>query len=279
MDSQSSLNSQNPHLASILQDLAQFTQGAAAQQTRWNAQAAALRSGGRVAGDDDDGVPARPNDSSVSAIAQDPRLTATRKSSTTTGNTMKPASSSKDIIEWSPAVKFVMSTLSRNAETGLKVKSLIKNQNDNEQRWWNSREALVKKHRGREDGRRKLADLDLLRPAGENTAAVTAEADRTTSSRHSNRLSPAQQQQEEDTELKGFDRKVYAALQQMAVAMDRELTALGVPFFAIRHDLIATQTSTKSEAGGGGGDGMITKVELRELQKRMLLFLQDLFGD
>ncbi|RMZ92353.1 hypothetical protein DV736_g447, partial [Chaetothyriales sp. CBS 134916] len=62
-------------------------------------------------------------------------------------------------------------------------------------------------------------------------------------------------------ELDAYDAKVYRSLVAMQADFDRQLRSLGVPFFAISHDL------------------KIDKGELRELQKRMLALLEDLFAD
>ena len=144
--------------------------------------------------------------------------------------------------------------MAKNAETTSKMKRLIKNQHDNERQWWAGREALLAKHKGRGESQKK-AD-DLLRSLGAANGHGVGE--------------PSSTAVEEKAELERYDKKVYAALGQMTAAIDRELTMLRAPFFAIKHDLV--QETEKS-------DGVLTKMKLLELQKKMLQLLEDLFGD
>jgi Protein of unknown function (DUF2458) len=147
-----------------------------------------------------------------------------------------------------------MNTLSKNLETTCKIKRLIKNQHDNERQWWAGREALLAKHKGRVESKKK-AD-DLLRSLGA-TNGYDARGSCSSAA-------------EEKAELERYDKKVYAALGQMTAAIDRELTVLRVPFFAIRHDLVS-----KAEEA----NGVLNKIKLMELQKKMLQLLEDSFGD
>jgi hypothetical protein len=48
---------------------------------------------------------------------------------------------------------------------------------------------------------------------------------------------------------------------------------LGVPFFAIKHELVVP------DDGAAIKKGTLGKAELKELQRRMLQTLEDLFGD
>ena len=147
-----------------------------------------------------------------------------------------------------------MNALSKHPETTCKIKRLIKNQHDNERQWWAGREALLAKHKGRVESKKK-AD-DLLRSLG---AANGYDAGGSSSSAA-----------EEKAELERYDKKVYAALGQMTAAIDRELTMLRVPFFAIKHDLVSKAEETK---------GVLNKTKLIEMQQKMLQLLEDLFAD
>ena len=146
-----------------------------------------------------------------------------------------------------------MKNLSQNPEVSSKIKRLIQNQHDNERQWWAGREALIAKHTGRVENKRKASDL--LRSLGATNV-------------HSTKAS-ASTAEEEKAELERYDKKVYTALGQMVAAMDRELTTLRVPFFAIKHDLVQAEER----------DGILSRSELIELQKKMLQLLQDSFGD
>ena len=79
-------------------------------------------------------------------------------------------------------------------------------------------------------------------------------------------------------ELETFDMKVYKAQTQMVKEMMAALRKLGVPFFGTRSDLIRVASK---EGGGSGkdGQGMIEEAELIELQRRMLVILEDLCSD
>jgi Protein of unknown function (DUF2458) len=147
-----------------------------------------------------------------------------------------------------------MNSLSKNPETTSKIKRLIKNQHDNERQWWAGREALLAKHKGRAESKKK-AD-DLLRSLGATNSCGTGGS--------------SSSAVEEKAELERYDKKVYAALGQMTAAIDRELTVLRVPFFAIRHDLVSKAEEV---------NGLLNKAKLIELQKKMLHLLEDLFAD
>ena len=79
-----------------------------------------------------------------------------------------------------------------------------------------------------------------------------------------------------EKELEAYDKKVYAGLMAMAADFDRQLRGLGVPFYAIKHELVILEEGKEL---AGSMKGRIDKGELRELQKRILVLLEDLFGD
>ena len=81
-------------------------------------------------------------------------------------------------------------------------------------------------------------------------------------------------------ELETFDMKVHRAQTQMVKEMMAALRKLGVPFFGTRSDLVRVPGK---EGRGDGRDGqsmgMIDEVELINLQRRMLVILEDLCSD
>lgn len=79
-----------------------------------------------------------------------------------------------------------------------------------------------------------------------------------------------------ENELEAYDKKVYAGLQAMAADFDKQLRNLGVPFYAIRHDLVILEGGLQKP---GTAKGRIDRGELREFQKKMLELLEDLFGE
>ena len=149
-----------------------------------------------------------------------------------------------------------MNHVSQSPELSAKIKRLIKNQHDNEKQWWAGREALLTKHRERAEGEKKVEDI--LKSLGRSSSENDHQTPPSTSDR-------------QQTELESYDKKVYAALGQMVMAMDKELTALSIPFFALRHDLVQDHSDASS--------GTVSKGEVSRMQKRMLELLQDLFGE
>lgn len=105
-------------------------------------------------------------------------------------------------------------------------------------------------------------------------------------------MSPHEKTAEENkTELQTYDAKIYAASRQMAQALTLELRGLGVPFFSLRRDLVASSDDSDSkdisqgrgdrqeERHGHGENGerqMLTREELAVLQRRILELLVDL---
>lgn len=80
----------------------------------------------------------------------------------------------------------------------------------------------------------------------------------------------------DQAELEAYDKKVYAGLLAMAADFDRQLRSIGVPFYAIKHDLVVLEEGPEK---AGAAKGRIDKGELRELQRKMLQTLEDLFAD
>lgn len=80
----------------------------------------------------------------------------------------------------------------------------------------------------------------------------------------------------DQAELEAYDKKVYAGLLAMAADFDRQLRSIGVPFYAIKHDLVVLEEGPEK---AGATKGRIDRGELRELQQKMLQTLEDLFAD
>lgn len=87
---------------------------------------------------------------------------------------------------------------------------------------------------------------------------------------------PASDPKVNQAELDAYDKKVYAGLVAMAADFDRQLRNLGVPLYAIKHDLVVLEEGPEK---AGAVKGRVDKGELRELQKRMLQTLEDLFSE
>lgn len=88
--------------------------------------------------------------------------------------------------------------------------------------------------------------------------------------------------EENETELRIYDEKVYKASVQMIEAMTSELRALGVPFFVIRRDLLVdhpVQPDSREDSAKQQEQprqGPLTRDDLSALQRRMLDLLLDL---
>jgi Protein of unknown function (DUF2458) len=84
-------------------------------------------------------------------------------------------------------------------------------------------------------------------------------------------------------ELETFDMKVYRAQTQMVKEMNTRLRSLGVPFFGTTTELVRMAGKDGLEGRGvdgtKDGKGMINENELVQLQRRMLVILEDICAD
>jgi len=138
---------------------------------------------------------------------------------------------------------------------------MIKVQNEHEKQWWDGRVALVKKQEARIEGQKKLDEM--LKAVG------------STASSGSSRTSP----DELAEELKTFDMKVYRAQTQMVKEMSVKLKGLGVPFFGTRTELVRTKAREDApgyDEASNQSKEMIDEADLVELQRKMLVILEDL---
>ena len=188
---------------------------------------------------------------------------------TTTSTSSSPINPSS-ITTWPTALKYVMQMAACNEALQHRIRRLIQSQHDHERQWWRGREALLKKQEGRAERKGELdrvlyvQSLILCCLVLQNL--LTCEYDKTRKSVgvpvDSNKY--VLTEEELQAERKVYDEKVYMASVQMAEAMDRELRALGIPFFAIRPNLVQYD------------DNELTREALAALQRRMLDLLQDL---
>jgi hypothetical protein len=62
-----------------------------------------------------------------------------------------------------------------------------------------------------------------------------------------------------------------------------ELKRLGVPFFGLKQNMLRSDDSASASSNGDGeeksSDGKITPTQLRELKRKMLNHLLELYGD
>ena len=136
------------------------------------------------------------------------------------------------------------------------IKQLINGQHALERKWWMEREALISKFRGRAEKEKLVTDM-LQRMGG--IAAATKPPN----------------SGEEEAELRRCDLKIHKAMTKYATDIDRELRSMGVPFYAIKHELVILE----EQEGRRGRVGEIDRDELRTLQKRILRLLEELFKE
>ncbi|RMZ84883.1 hypothetical protein DV738_g451, partial [Chaetothyriales sp. CBS 135597] len=149
---------------------------------------------------------------------------------TPTASATKPPPTIPDpsrITTYPAALKHVTKHLATSETASTRIRHLISTQHQHERQWHAGREALLA--------------LQASRPS---TSAQVSALLRSLA------------------ELAAYDAKVHRGLVAMQADFARQLRNLGVPLFAISHDL-----------------KKLDKGELRELQKRMLALLEDLFGD
>ncbi|KAK5093375.1 hypothetical protein LTR70_004747 [Exophiala xenobiotica] len=168
-----------------------------------------------------------------------------------------PIPDASSITTWPAAIKHVTKYLSTNEKVMSRIKHLINEQHKHEEQWWTQRQAIVTKHAGRAGNQSKVADI--LKELG-GLAAPVVEVDEAA----------------DRNELEAFDKKVYRSIMQMAADFDGQLRKMGVPFYAIKHELVVRETGkTEKEASMRTLD----KTELAKLQKRILQHLEDLVSD
>lgn len=181
------------------------------------------------------------------------------KSPATTDPRRRPTTPTVDpsrITTWPAAQKYVIDNIYSHQTLASKIKQLIKNQHSQERQWWAEREALVSKHQGRVEKEKQIAVM--LQSMGGIAASTKAP-----------------NSGEEEAELRRCDLKIHKAMTKLATDIDRELRSMGVPFYAIKHELVILGEGNTD----GALPGRLDKGELRELQKRMLQLLEELFKE
>ncbi|KAL6246188.1 hypothetical protein RBB50_006423 [Rhinocladiella similis] len=161
------------------------------------------------------------------------------------------------ITTWPAALKHVTRHLLPNEQAANRIRHLISEQHKHERQWWAGREAIVARHQGRAGTSQQVAAL-LKSLGGKEVPMASSDP------------------KADQAELEAYDKKVYAGLLAMAADFDRQLRSIGVPFYAIKHDLVVLEEGPEK---AGAAKGRIDKGELRELQRKMLQTLEDLFAD
>lgn len=163
------------------------------------------------------------------------------------------------ITDWPSAIRHVMTHLAPDPAFAAKIRRLISAQHNHERDWWDKRASIVSRHAARDTSSAQLSSIfaSLGVPVPSASAAAA----------------PQRDLEAERRELAAYDAKVYKQLLALAGDFDRQLRGLGVPFYAIKHELVVLEEGRR-KVGAGAGAGRIDKGELRELQRRMLGWLE-----
>lgn len=161
------------------------------------------------------------------------------------------------ITTWPAAVKHVTKHIVPNEQLASRIKHLIQEQHKHELQWFRQREDIVAQQKLRVGGSQAYVS-GILQGLG-GLAIPIAKVD----------------QAADKNELEVFDKKVYGALAQLVKDYDAQLRKLGVPFYAIKHDLVVDERVI----GGAATSYNLDKGELKEMQKKMLQILEDLLID
>lgn len=143
---------------------------------------------------------------------------------------------------------------------------MIKDQRAHEMRWYQERQALKHAQVSRAYSAAKASSI--LRSLNQGATGSAVEP---------------QSEEDKQAELARFDRKVYAALQDMDAAMTAELKGLGVPFFGTNSELIVGEdqkaTNAVPSAPYPKWSGLVTETEMLELKRKMVGHLEALYRD
>ncbi|EGD84380.1 hypothetical protein H112_08085 [Trichophyton rubrum D6] len=173
----------------------------------------------------------------------------------------KSSASPSVITAWPTALKYVMKTVAQNETVQYRIRRLIASQHEHEKTWWQGRQRLLAKQKARAGNQKKLDEV--LRAVGGKVTDKPHES------------AP----EEHELEIKRYDDKVYKASVEMSKALHLELKAMGIPFFAIKEELIrpaSPDSGSKPENIDNSTERCITAEEAKALQLRMLDLLQDL---
>ena len=189
---------------------------------------------------------------------QDTRLSVPRINDTNSRSTTPTIPDASAITTWPSALKHVTKYLVPDEKTATRIKHLISEQHKHEHQWWAGREAIIARQEGSTGASQQVAAL-LLSLGGKSVPIAPTDP------------------KANEAELATYDKKVYAGLLAMTSDFDRQLKNLGVPFYAIKHELVILENGP--EKTSKGNVKRVDKGELRELQMKMLQTLEDLFSD
>lgn len=138
---------------------------------------------------------------------------------------------------------------------------MMRDQRSHEMRWYSERQSLKQSQASRSGSAAKA--LSILQTLSRSEQPVEA---------------TAQSEEEKQSELSAFDRKLYAAQVAMETAMTAELKGLGVPFFGTPDHLVISDDG-QIPAGSSSVGSAVTEAELLKLRRKMVSHLEDLYRD
>lgn len=142
------------------------------------------------------------------------------------------------------------------------------NQRQNEMRWYAERQALKQSQGSREKASAQASEI--LKGLSSNTETNGAPVNGPNAA-------------DLESELTVFDRKIYAAQQQMDAAMTAELKGLGVPFFGTESGAVVSagneQDLVQASSRRPKHSPLVTETQLLELRRKMVGHLEDLYRD
>ncbi|KAF4552251.1 Hypothetical protein D9617_10g072320 [Elsinoe fawcettii] len=171
------------------------------------------------------------------------------------GTVVDPAS----ITEWSAGLRCVSKIATQNPHFASAIRNMVANQRKNEMDWYSKRQELKREQA------QKGSSMTELNSIMKSIGAIASQ-----------QTHQPRSEQELKSELDDFDSKIHRAQTQMVIAMTAELKAIGVPFFGTNADLILPGIN---EMGDNGTTNGITNTELRALQHRMIIYLEDMYKD
>ncbi|KAL8948746.1 MAG: hypothetical protein Q9222_005099, partial [Ikaeria aurantiellina] len=141
-----------------------------------------------------------------------------------------------------------------------------------ERQWWDGRQALLRTLSTRDSNKKKLADV-LASISGAASAAAVAEVETKKEKKNSEGDGDGDggAKEEQDKELRDYDKKVHKAYTEMCAATFKDLKRMGIPFFCI--------DEAECVGEGEGEEGKVGKSELERLRGRMVGFLEDMVGE
>ncbi|KAL8715139.1 MAG: hypothetical protein Q9220_001096 [cf. Caloplaca sp. 1 TL-2023] len=183
-----------------------------------------------------------------------------------------PLASASTITTYPSALRHTTTLLSTSPPIRSRLRHLIKAAHEHESQWWTGRQALFRTLSTRDASRRKLADVlaSIGGGGGGGTPSTTDNGEKKSMRKEDEGgdVEEAKVEEEQEKELKEYDRKVHKAYTEMRAATYAELKRMGIPFFCIDEERFV-----------GEGEGKLGREELEKLKGKMVVFLEDMVAE